>query len=341
MIRAVAFTAEGAALCIRLAGALPDCAGYAPERCCLPGLLPLRTPVGDWAAEGFREAQALLFIGAAGIAVRAIAPYVRDKGRDPAVLCVDETGRRVIPLLSGHIGGGAALARRIADLTGGEAVLTAATDVRGCFSPDAWAAENGCAVPVTGQVKAVSAALLDGEEVGLLSDFPVDSPLPRGVAARADTRCGILLSLRFRQAFPHTLWLAPRCLHLGIGCRRGVEAAAVEAQVLAALAACGLPIEGVAGAASIDLKAGEAGLLEFCRKFRLPLALYSAGELASVEGSRAASNFVREVAGVDNVCERAALAGGGGLLLEKTAGGGVTVAVAKREWRARFWEWIG
>ena len=89
---------------------------------------------------------ALIIVGACGIAVREIAPYVKSKKTDPAVFCIDEAGRFVIPLLFGHIGGANALPVELAEKLGATAVVTPATDVRGKFSVDAWAARHGCVI---------------------------------------------------------------------------------------------------------------------------------------------------------------------------------------------------
>ena len=106
-----------------------------------------RDRVEEWAARAFGRSEALVFVGAAGIAVRAIAPCLRHKSTDPAVVVVDEAGRYAVPILSGHLGGANDLARRIAALTGAEAVLTTATDVNGVFAADQWARRQGLLVP--------------------------------------------------------------------------------------------------------------------------------------------------------------------------------------------------
>lgn len=122
--------------------------------------------------------------------------------------------------------------------------------------------------------------------------------------------------------------MVPRCLILGIGCRRGTEEDAIIRAVNAALQKAGLDPLAVQAAATIDLKEKEAGLLAFCRNRNLPLRIYSSQVLAGVPGEFTPSAFVQSVTGVDNVCERAAAARGGTLLLGKTACEGVTVAIA-------------
>lgn len=292
-------------------------------------------PVSRFTGPLFAWADALVFVGACGIAVRAIAPYVRDKRTDPAVLVVDELGGFVISLLSGHIGGANDLTERMAEALGATAVVTTATDVNRKFSVDAWAARNGCAISSMGVAKAVSAAILEGP-VPLCSDFPIATALPPGTAAGEDGPLGICISWRRRRPFDRTLLLTPRVLHLGIGCRRGAAATDIRQLVDDVLTEHQLSPAAVKLVASIDLKRQEPGLLEFCRERGWTAQFYTAAELAELEGDFTSSEFVRGVTGVDNVCERAALLGAGRLLVRKTARCGVTVAVAAEDWEVRF-----
>ncbi|MBQ6012579.1 MAG: cobalamin biosynthesis protein, partial [Firmicutes bacterium] len=133
-----------------------------------------------------------------------------------------------------------------------------------------------------------------------------------------------------------TLRIIPRVLRLGIGCRRGTEADAIESAVRSVLKDHGIDLRAVKSAASIDLKKDEAGLLEFCSRWELPAAFYTADELRSVPGDFTPSPFVEKVTGVDNVCERAAAFGGGRIIVKKTAMDGVTCAVAMEDTEVSF-----
>lgn len=334
---AAAFTRKGAALCDRLCAALPGSwRGYAPSRYCTGSLREIRGGVGEWAAGQFSRVDALLFVGAAGIAVRAVAPLLRGKDRDPAVVCVDQEGRFVIPLLSGHMGGANKLARQIADLCGGEAVITTATDRDGVFAVDAWAVERGYAIPHPHMIKAVSGALLDSGEVGMCSRFPVEGELPPGIRRGGDCGTGICISLAPEAPFPNTLWLVPRCLWLGVGCRKDTGYRELERHVLETLESRSLSPHGLAGVATIDRKAEEPAILELCRRYRLPLRIYDVRSLQAARGEFQPSAFVQSVTGVDNVCERAASLAGDRMMIPKTSRSGVSIAVSAINWRVTF-----
>ena len=308
---------------------------FAPERLTGEEYAPIPKPSRDFYGEKFRASELLVFVGSCGIAVREIAPFVASKTSDPAVICLDEGGNFVISLLSGHIGGANALTRRLAEQLGATPVITTATDVNRKFSVDTWATENGCALSDLKAAKAVSAAILESP-VPLKSDFPIRGKLPPGVVVGDSGKVGIYLTWGTEEPFDVTLRLIPKVMHLGIGCRKGISAQAVEDAVSAVLESHAIDRRAIAQAASIDLKAQEGGLLEVCEKNHWPVTFYTAQELLAVEGSTASSAFVKSVTGVDNVCERAALAGAERLLIEKTALGGVTVALAAEHWEVDF-----
>ncbi|MBE7009397.1 MAG: cobalamin biosynthesis protein CbiG [Ruminococcaceae bacterium] len=325
-IACLAFTERGRALAQTLCASLGGTVS-----CTRDGV-----SLADWTAEAFASCRALVYVGAAGIAVRAIAPHLVSKASDPAVLAVDECGRFAVPLASGHLGGANELARRIARVCGATAVITTATDVNGVFAADEWARVQDMAIADVSKIKAVSAKLLAGETVAVRAAFPIDGAPPEGVCLTASDAADAWVDVRAHDV----LTLVPRALVLGVGCKRGTTAETLEERFAEFCAETGVLPEAVRDAATIDLKRGEAGLSEFCAAHGWPLAYYTAEELAAVEGEFSTSAFVARTTGVDNVCERAAVRRAGGeLIVKKTARGGVTFALAKRnlhlDWRWR------
>ena len=317
------FSDRGAALAERIAGLFPGARRVRPR-----GDLAART------AECFRECDALIFVGAAGIAVRAIAPHVAAKTADPAVIVADDCGRHVVSLLSGHIGGANRLTRQIAARIGAEPVVTTATDVNQRFSIDEWAARRGLSIESMDAAKRFSAEILR-RDLPLTGDFPVDGPLPAGVFPGAEGDVGAAISCYRKHPFAVTALLSPRIVHLGIGCKRGAGAEAIAAAVDRLNLAPGAIVR----AASIDVKAHEPGLLAFCRARGIEIRFYSAAELSAAEGEFTPSEFVKKTVGVDNVCERAAVVSAGPgakIFIRKTRGDGVTVAAAMQDWRISF-----
>ena len=311
-----------------------DCAAYTAERLAGGGFKPIPKPSSEFFGERFSSDEALIFVSSCGIAVRSIAPFVKSKTADSAVVVIDETGRFAISLLSGHIGGANALTKRIAEAVGATPVITTATDANGRFSVDFWAKEHGFAISDMALAKAVSAAILEGD-IPVKSDFPIKGELPAGLTL-GEGETGVYMTYRTDEPFKTTLRLIPKCLVLGIGCRRGTPKETIENAVKTVLSDNGIDPRAVVSAASIDLKRDEAGLLEYCREAGLPVEFYSAEELNAVQGDFTSSDFVKSVTGVDCVSERAALIKAEQLIIKKTALLGVTVAAALIHTEVKF-----
>lgn len=283
----------------------------------------------------FSDNEALIFIGACGIAVRAIAPFIKSKTTDPAVIVIDDQARYVIPILSGHIGGANNLAVKIAENLGAAAVITTATDLAGKFSCDAWAVQHGCAISSMEMAKKVSAAILK-KDIPIVSEYPLPSLLPLGLVPASSGEIGIYLGVHVREPFKVTLRLIPRTLVLGIGCRRGIESGHLLSQVKSVLADNGLDIRAVGKIASIDVKKDEEGLISLAHELDAKLEFFSADELNAAEGTFDESAFVKDTVGTGNVCARSAVCAGGKLIVGKCVLDGVTVAVAEEEGRFAF-----
>lgn len=326
-VQLLAFTAKGFALAENLAAAFNGQAA----RCKAPLSLDV------WTAHAFASSDALVYVGAVGIAVRAIAPYIRSKATDPAVVVVDECGHFAVSLLSGHLGGANDLTRRIAAVCGAVPVITTATDANGVFAVDEWAKYQNFAVVNSEKIKFISAKLLAGGNVLLYTDWPITGQTPQGVTVTENPEYDFSLTVRNENS--DALHLVPRIAVVGIGCRRGTPQTAIENAYDTWLTEHHIYKQAVIRICSIDLKQDEPGLTGFCRTRNLPFQTFSAGQLQQVQGNFTASAFVQNVTGVNNVCERSAVLGSGGTLyLKKTVSNGVTLAMALAPF-APNWQW--
>ena len=332
----------------RAAGGQPPCIELHAKTEALPAISDPRS-LHEIVAEWFTKsaADAIIFVGATGIAVRAIAPFICGKAVDPAVLVIDEAGRYVISLLSGHLGGANALARTAASLIEAEPIITTATDAESAFAVDTFAKENGFLLTDLRKAKEVSAKVLRGEKLRIYSDIPMERLVQRPARHEAELvpaqdidRADIVISYRTHILKPAEnssqaigLRLIAKRVHVGLGARKGVTQAEVAAAVATCLEDAGIDPRAVVALASIDLKKQEAGILAYSYESGVPFVTYTAEELRTVEGAFAGSSFVQSVTGVANVCERAAAyaAGRSGhaeVLVHKTIHGNVTTAVA-------------
>ncbi|MBR4395411.1 MAG: cobalamin biosynthesis protein [Eubacteriaceae bacterium] len=336
-IAVFAYSKKGCETAKRVMELLPDdsVSAYAASRLKEDGFGTIPHNSKEFYGEWFSWADAMIFVGACGIAVREIAPHVRDKRTDPAVIDIDELARFVIPILSGHIGGANDLAYRIATALGSTPVITTATDINAKFAVDSWAVKCGYKIGNMTAAKMVSARILE-TDIPITSDFPIAGNLPNGLVLGESGDIGIYVGYKDKKPFKMTLSIFPQIMHLGIGCRRDISHTAVEEAVMAVMEANGLDMRAVKSVSSIDIKADEQGLITFCQKNTLPFVCYSAEDLMTVQGDFSRSEFVESVTGVDNVCERSALMGADELIVKKTALNGVTVAAAIEKTEVKF-----
>ena len=334
------FTQAGAALADKLTRELApeaDVTSTFGKGCCK-----------EWTAEHFRKGNVLVYIGACGIAVRAIAPHIGSKDTDPAVIVMDEKGENVIPILAGHLGGANGWARKIAKLTKGQPVLTTATDVRGIFAVDLFAKDNQLVISDLKKAGRFTASLLEEKEASVIIPskyadvirFKKGIPAELKVCDLSDEQLESLHGPNVALITPDAglsanpdvpLRLIPHCVILGIGCRKGKSYEELRVFAEGTLQELGLCPEAVCAIASIDVKKEEPGLVSLAADFGVPLLTFSAEELEKAELEKwtfAESDRVREHVGTGNVCERAAVAAGAGKILRgKTAKEGMTICV--------------
>lgn len=292
-------------------------------------ILPIDFGLKKWCKNCFKKGNCIIFIGSAGIAVRTIAEFIDTKDKDPSVIVIDENGKYIIPILSGHIGGGNKTAYLIADILGGTPVITTATDINNIFSVDSWAVKNNIAIYNIENIKYISSSLLDKTDIGLISDFNICSKLPENIKLGNNFSTGICISLdKNKLPFKTTLNLIPKCIVIGLGCKKNIDFETVEMLFLNSLKENNLPIEAVKRISSIDLKKEEEAILKLSRKYKIDFVTYSSKQLENLKGNFISSEFVKSVTGVDNVCERAACINIQGRFIQrKTCFKGVTIAI--------------
>lgn len=319
------------------------------------GLSYVEQPLTEWTGEQMKKRRSLLFIGACGIAVRAIAPFLTDKLNDVPVLVMDEQGRFVIPVLAGHVGGANELAVSLAERMGSTPVITTATDLNHCFAVDLFARRNALHIVNKDGIAKVSSRILAGEEVtmaveeghfreeeaGILGEKRLleEINVPEGIRLVSTESLADVLVAPASYGQGRLLTLRPKEYVIGIGCKRGKAAEQIDHFVHRVLKESGISMEQVAAFASIDRKKDEEGILWMSSHYGIPFVTYSAEELQQVEGTFHASEFVKSQVGVDNVCERAALrfSGPDGILITgKQAEDGITAAIVKRRWSVSF-----
>jgi cobalt-precorrin 5A hydrolase / precorrin-3B C17-methyltransferase len=274
----------------------------------------------------------LVFIMATGITVRTIAPLLNDKRTDPAVVVMDDKGRNVISLTGGHIGGANKLAREVADVVGGEAIITTASDVNDLPAIDLWAEDHGLIVENATKVSKAGTGLVDRGSVRVFNELPLNLPdafRPVKDASLAD----IVVTDRtdLVQTRRDVLVLRPKTLIVGIGCNSGTLADEIESAVRSTLERNGLSFLSLASVATIDIKTREPGLVAFALKYGLPLHAFTADQLNAV-GDVTPSPAAQKATGARAVAEPAALSEAGeagSLVVKKQKIGNVTVAIAR------------
>lgn len=355
-----AITRHGVGIAQRLLAAFPAAHLFASDKVralAPPEARPMPLPMGPWLVELFGQYDCHVFVISVGAVVRMVAPLLRDKKVDPAVVCVDDDARFAICVLSGHVGRGNELTARVAAALAAVPVITTASDVRGTLTVDilgrelGWELDDpdrnvtrGCAAVVN------AAPVVFVQEAGEPGFWPEDRTLPEGVRYTTalddvDPAAAEILLIatdrELRDSHPahwaNAVIYRPRSLVVGLGCDRGADPAMVERGLMTVLARHQLSPRSIQAIATIDLKASEPAFLALCARHRWPLMTFTADELDATAGIETPSTVVQRHVGTRGVCEPAALRAAGARALAVTkqiytepgAGRSMTVAVAR------------
>lgn len=276
--------------------------------------------LSDWTISMQKNKIAIIFIGAMGIAVRAIAAGIESKLSDSPVLVVDELGYHVIPVIAGHIGGANEMAMHVASVLNATPVITTATDLESCFSVDLFAKENNLKIFNKDGIAKVSSKALSGKVIRLsIENYP---PMEADVIISDDNS----------MKSSGDILLCPKKYAVGIGCKKGTEYKELRELFINTLNKNKIDINDIGAIGSIDLKEEENGLCELCSFYRIPFITYTKELLEKAKGSFSESEFVREKTGVGNVCERAAMlltGNKGEIVQKKISENGMTIAIAR------------
>lgn len=293
------------------------------------------TPLHSFNQSVFEQSEALIFVGALGVCVRMIAPFIKDKHTDPAVVCVDSVGRNVISVISGHVGGANALCREVAHTLGVNPVITTQSDNTGYWALDTIAGQYGwiCEAGHEEMNHAI-ATLVNGNKVGLLLDvrdngtdemeqsMPHNVKLIKDISEAEDCRLVIAVTPYIYHTDKPILYYRPRILNLGVGCRRDCNPEGVTDYISKRLIENGIAPSAIKSVSTIDIKKDEAVVARLSEWNNVKLCnIYAADELKDIEVPNP-SEKVREVTGVAGVAESCAIkaSDGGRLILEKQKG---------------------
>lgn len=349
----VAVSRPGSLLALKLLGALPEARAFLPERFVeaeRDRVEPSRGRARDLIDSLFFTYRSLVIFGSIGMAVRLIAPCLKNKRTDPAVVVVDDAAKFAVSVLSGHLGGANTLAKTIAGLLGAQTVVTTGSDVLGTVALDMLGREFGWQIETPDLVTQASAAVVNGEPVAVFQDagethwWKKGEPMPGNLFTCAsldelvarNPQTALVITDRLLDEHNDlpaaTVVYRPRSLVVGVGCNRGTTCQEIDRAISRALESNRLARASLRGLATIDLKRDETGLLDYADKHDLPIRFFSAEELSAVGGTPNPSAVVEKWIGSSGVCEPAAILAscGSTLLVPKTKTKNVTVAVARR-----------
>lgn len=289
--------------------------------------------------EIFSEYKCLIFIMATGIVVRSIAPNLQNKALDPAVIVMDEKGKNVISLLSGHLGRANEITLDIARRLNSNPVITTSSDVNNSLAVDTLAMELGLTIENLKDATKVTAHIVNGESVGILGQIDMDIKLPDNIRilrnkGNVDGLKGIIHISNEIEIPKYSLdkvILRPKNLIIGVGCRRGKSVEEIIEAIKVSLDKVKKSKLSIRGIATIDVKKNEEGIIEAAKYYKVPLYIIDREEVKKIEKDFETSDFVRRTIGIGAVAEPVAFIASedGEVIMKKTRFGGIAIAIVE------------
>ncbi|KEH98936.1 cobalamin biosynthesis protein CbiG [Clostridium botulinum C/D str. BKT12695] len=281
----------------------------------------------------FEKDNTIIFISSTGIAVRTIAPYTKSKDKDPAVIVIDSTGRFVISLLSGHLGGANDVTLKLASILGAEAIITTATDNLNIDAPDVIAKEKGYIIDDLKMAKEIASMLVNNQTVAYIEDFVAFNSktikMPKGYIKSVTSEDGLVVvtnkyNLDFNKPY---LKLINKNIVLGIGCKKGIPFSDMREKIFKVLKIYNIDKRAVKSISTVEIKKNEEAILKMVDELKCDFNVFKVKDIKKVEHNYKGSEFVKSVIGVRAVAEPCVQLTGATLITEKLKLDGITLCI--------------
>lgn len=252
-----------------------------------------------------QDYEGIVFIGAIGIAVRSIAPNITTKDKDPAVVVVDNAGKYVISVLSGHLGGANDLCITLAEILNAEPIITTATDNLGKVAPDIIAKNNSLLIDDLDKAKAISSLLVEDRKVYFKDERSLIN-IPKGYTKDLLESLGAIIITNKNKVDLYNkpcLKLIRRDIVLGIGCKKDYDPKEMMDKVLEKLEYYNIDKRAVRYISTVEVKKDELAINNLCKKLKCDIKIFPLEEIKKVQHKYPGSDFVEKTIGVRSVAE--------------------------------------
>lgn len=277
----------------------------------------------------------IIFIGSTGIAVRGIAPYIKSKDIDPAVLVIDNSCNYIISLLSGHLGGANEITLKISNLLGAKPIITTATDNLGISAPDMIAKDNGLIIEDLKKAKDITSLLVEGKKIGFFDEKGIIKT-PAGYSSNLEDISGVLyvsncesINSSLVGRIKPTLKLIRKNIVLGIGCRKNFEVEKMHQAVLRMLKEYNIDIRSIKSITTVDVKKDEFAIKALVDYFKCNFEIFTTDDIRTIQHKFCGSDFVEKTIGVRAVCEPCVELSGARIIINKMKLDGMTLCIGE------------